>query len=124
MEKAKAKERELPREILIAAWAIALGAIAPMLDSTMVNIAIDILNKDFHTTLDIIQWAITGYVLALAMAVPVSGWLMNHFNGKKIFIGAVAAFGIISVLVGLSWNISSFIFFAYCKDLAPGSLLH
>ncbi|WP_339820840.1 MDR family MFS transporter [Paenibacillus sp. FSL R7-0216] len=120
MEKAKAKERELPREILIAAWAIALGAIAPMLDSTMVNIAIDILNKDFHTTLDIIQWAITGYVLALAMAVPVSGWLMNHFNGKKIFIGAVAAFGIISVLVGLSWNISSFIFFRLLQGFSAG----
>lgn len=120
MEKAKAKERELPREILIAAWAIALGAIAPMLDSTMVNIAIDILTKDFHTTLDIIQWAITGYVLALAMAVPVSGWLMNHFNGKKIFIGAVAAFGIISVLVGLSWNISSFIFFRLLQGFSAG----
>jgi len=120
MEKAKAKERELPREILIAAWAIALGAIAPMLDSTMVNIAIDILTKDFHTTLDIIQWAITGYVLALAMAVPVSGWLMNHFNGKKIFIGAVAAFGIISVLVGLSWNITSFIFFRLLQGFSAG----
>ncbi|MNO13740.1 Multidrug export protein EmrB [compost metagenome] len=120
MEKAKAKERELPREILIATWAIALGAIAPMLDSTMVNIAIDILTKDFHTTLDIIQWAITGYVLALAMAVPVSGWLMNHFNGKKIFIGAVAAFGIISVLVGLSWNISSFIFFRLLQGFSAG----
>ncbi|MGP0586405.1 MDR family MFS transporter [Paenibacillus timonensis] len=120
MEKAKAKERELPREILMAAWAIALGAIAPMLDSTMVNIAIDILTKDFHTTLDIIQWAITGYVLALAMAVPVSGWLMNHFNGKKIFIRAVAAFGIISVLVGLSWSISSFIFFRLLQGFSAG----
>ncbi|ECH9276493.1 MFS transporter, partial [Salmonella enterica subsp. enterica] len=59
MDKVKEQERELPREILMAAWAIALGAIAPMLDSTMVNIAIDVLTKDFHTTLDIIQWSIT-----------------------------------------------------------------
>lgn len=73
----------LPKEILMAAWAIALGAIAPMLDSTMVNIAIDQLTKDFNTSLHIIQWAITGYVLALAVAVPVSGWLMNQFNGKE-----------------------------------------
>ncbi|WP_178022082.1 DHA2 family efflux MFS transporter permease subunit [uncultured Paenibacillus sp.] len=120
MENVIGKERELPKEILVAAWAIALGAIAPMLDSTMVNIAIDVLIQDFHTTLDIIQWSITGYVLALAMAVPISGWLMNQFNGKKIFIGAVVAFGVISVFVGFSWNIFSFILFRLLQGFSAG----
>ncbi|WP_426616693.1 MDR family MFS transporter [Bacillus velezensis] len=107
----KRKELRLPKEVLTAAWAIALGAIAPMLDSTMVNIAIDKLTKDFNTTLDTIQWSVTGYVLALAIAVPVSGWLMNKYNGKKIFIGSVIAFGVISVFAGMSRDVSSFIFF-------------
>ncbi|WP_416298262.1 MDR family MFS transporter [Paenibacillus illinoisensis] len=120
MAENKIKKIGLPKEVLMAAWAIALGAIAPMLDSTMVNIAIDKLTKDFSTTLDIIQWAITGYVLALAVAVPVSGWLMNKFNGKKIFIGAVIAFGIISVLVGVSWDIFSFIFFRLLQGFSAG----
>ena len=114
------KEPGLPKEILTAAWAIALGAIAPMLDSTMVNIAIDQLMKDFSTSLNIIQWSITGYVLALAMAVPVSGWLMNQFNGKKIFVGAVIAFGVISVFAGISWDISSFIFFRLLQGFSAG----
>lgn len=108
--------------MLAAAWAIALGAIAPMLDSTMVNIAIDKLTRDFNTTLDTIQWSITGYVLALAMAVPVSGWIMNKYNGKKIFVGAVFAFGIISFLlelVGVSQHSFSFVCF---KDLVLGLL--
>ncbi|GKU84022.1 MDR family MFS transporter [Niallia sp. NCCP-28] len=120
MTKDKVKEAGLPKEILTAAWAIALGAIAPMLDSTMVNIAIDKLTKDFNTTLDTIQWAITGYVLALAIAVPVSGWLMNKFNGKKIFIGAVIAFGVTSVFAGISWDISSFIFFRLLQGFSAG----
>ncbi|WJH30746.1 multidrug efflux MFS transporter [Paenibacillus sp. CC-CFT742] len=120
MAENKIKKIGLPKEVLMAAWAIALGAIAPMLDSTMVNIAIDKLTKDFSTTLDIIQWAVTGYVLALAVAVPVSGWLMNKFNGKKIFIGAVIAFGVISVLVGVSWDISSFIFFRLLQGFSAG----
>ena len=120
MAKDKLKEPELPREILIAAWAIALGAIAPMLDTTMVNIAIDNLSKDFNTTLDTIQWSVTGYVLALAIAVPVSGWLMNKCNGKKIFVGAVIAFGVISVLAGVSWDISSFIFFRLLQGFSAG----
>lgn len=120
MAKDKAKRPGIPREILIAAWAIALGAIAPMLDSTMVNIAIDQLTKDFNTTLNTVQWSITGYVLALAIAVPVSGWLMDKYNGKKIFIGAVIAFGLISVLAGVSWNISSFIFFRLLQGFSAG----
>ncbi|MBB3126920.1 EmrB/QacA subfamily drug resistance transporter [Paenibacillus rhizosphaerae] len=120
MAKVKAKESGLSKEILIAAWAIALGAIAPMLDSTMVNIAIDQLTKDFNTTLDTVQWSITGYILALAIAVPVCGWLMNTCNGKRIFIGAVIAFGVISVLVGVSWDISSFIFFRLLQGFSAG----
>ncbi|AWB46078.1 MFS transporter [Paenibacillus sp. CAA11] len=120
MAKNKMKKIGLPKEVLMAAWAIALGAIAPMLDSTMVNTAIDKLTKDFSTTLDVIQWAITGYVLALAVAVPISGWLMNKFNGKKIFVGAVIAFGVISVLVGVSWDISSFIVFRLLQGFSAG----
>ena len=51
----KVNERQVSREIMIAAWAIALGAIAPMLDSTMINIAIKQLNHTFGTTIDIVQ---------------------------------------------------------------------
>ncbi|MFR3686510.1 MAG: MFS transporter, partial [Enterococcus sp.] len=111
---------KLPKEVLSAAWAIALGAIAPMLDSTMVNIAIDQLTKNFHTTLSIIQWAITGYVLALAIAVPIAGWLMNRFDGKKIFIGAVILFGVTSVLAGISWDVTSFIVFRLLQGFTAG----
>ncbi|MGG5333585.1 MDR family MFS transporter [Enterococcus sp. AZ163] len=110
----------LPKETLAAAWAIALGAIAPMLDSTMVNIAIDQLTKDFHTTLSTVQWSITGYVLALAIAVPISGWLMNHFNGKKVFIYAVLAFGLTSILAGFSTTITSFIVFRLFQGFSAG----
>lgn len=110
----------LPSGILTSAWAIALGAIAPMLDSTMINMAIKQLNEDFHTTLSVVQWAITGYVLAIAIAVPIAGWLMNHFNSKHIFIGAVISFGITSFLAGISWNINIFIFFRLLQGFSAG----
>ena len=47
---------------------------------------------------------ITGYVLALALVIPIAGWLVNQFNGKYVFIGASILFGITSVLAGISWN--------------------
>lgn len=114
------KVERLPKAMLAASWAIALGAIAPMLDSTMVNIALDTLIKDFNTTLAILQWSVTGYVLALAIAVPISGWLMNQFNGKRIFIGAVIAFGLLSFLIGFSWNVYSFIILRLLQGFSAG----
>ena len=52
----KLNDSQVSREIMIVAWAIALGAIAPMLDSTMINIAIKQLNNTFNTTIEITQW--------------------------------------------------------------------
>ena len=63
---------------------------------------------------------ITGYVLALAIAVPFSGWLMNQFNGKKVFILAMIAFGFTSILAGVSWNITVFNILEFYKDLVRG----
>lgn len=116
----KKESSKLPKEIMAAAWAIALGAIAPMLDSTMVNIAIDTLIKEFDTTLNIIQWSITGYILAIAIAVPVSGWLMNQFNGKKVFIYAVITFGFISLLISLSSSAIVFILLRFFQGFSAG----
>lgn len=110
----------IPKSTMIAAWAIALGAIMPMLDSTMINIAIDDLTKYFDTSLNFIQWGVTGYILAMAVAVPFSGWLMDHFDGKRVYISAVVTFGIISVLTGLSPNIFWFILFRLVQGFSAG----
>ncbi|GAB2022306.1 MDR family MFS transporter [Pseudolactococcus yaeyamensis] len=111
---------KMPHQTMRAAWTLTLAAIAPMLDSTMVNIAVKELTQDFSTSLGTIQWAMTGYILALAVAVPVSGWLMNHFNGKKVLILAVIMFGLTSVLAGLSWRVEVFIFFRLLQGFSAG----
>lgn len=116
----KLNDSQVSREIMIAAWAIALGAIAPMLDSTMINIAIKQLNNAFNTTIEITQWGIIGYVLALALVIPIAGWLVNQFNRKYVFIGASILFGITSVLAGISWNVESFIVFRIIQGLSAG----
>ena len=89
---------------MVTAWTIMLAAIAPMLDATMINIAVKQLTQDFSTTIGMIQWAMTGYILALALAVPISGWLMLRFDGKKVLILSVLVFGLTSVLVGFKKN--------------------
>ncbi|WP_207668556.1 MDR family MFS transporter [Periweissella cryptocerci] len=122
-KKEKAVEKPIPKNIVNTAWLLVLGAIMPMLDSTMVNIAINHLGRDFHTGLDSIQWVVTGYVLATAIAVPISGWAVQRFNGKWLVIGANVAFLIGSILSGMSWSIDSMIVFRIIQGAAAGLIL-
>jgi len=121
MAKSKKNEKEkLPKELTRNAWILVIGAIAPMLDSTMVNIAINKLQSDLHTSLDMIQWAITGYVLALVVAVPVCGYVVNHIDGKKVMQWSLLSFGLFSFLSGIAWNIDSFIIFRAVQGFPAG----
>ncbi|GBG96868.1 MDR family MFS transporter [Lactococcus termiticola] len=113
-------KEKLPKELMQAAWLIVLAAIPSMLDSTMVNIAVNRLQSDLHASLNMVQWGITGYVLAIAIAVPVAGYFIGHFNGKHVLNVALAAFAIFSVLSGLANSIDLFILFRIFQGLAGG----
>ncbi len=110
----------LPKSIVNQAWIIVLGAIAPLLDSTMVNIAINHLSRDFSTGLSTVQWVVTGYLLAMVVAVPFTGWLSDRFGGKIVFLAAEILFGIMSLCAALSWNIESLITFRLIQGFSAG----
>jgi len=52
----------------------------------MVNVAINTLTASLHTTMADIQWVITGYLLAMSMTIPVSGWAVNRYGGKRMWL--------------------------------------
>ncbi len=83
------QEKAIPRHIIVLALILVLGAIPPMLDTTIVNIAVNDLSRQFNVPFVVTQWVVTGYVLALGIAVPFSGWLVQKFDGKRIFMGAL-----------------------------------
>ena len=71
-------------------WRIAavvvLGTIMSVLDTTIVNVALDTLGKDLDASVDQIQWVVTGYLLALAAVIPVSGWASRRFSSRNVYI--------------------------------------
>ncbi|BAE83465.1 hypothetical protein DSY1676 [Desulfitobacterium hafniense Y51] len=120
----KAPELEpIPKNIMNIAWILVLGAIMPLLDSTMVNIAINHLSHDFSIGLDLIQWVITGYVLAMAISVPLAGWMVQRFNGKWLMIGANILFLAASIASGFSWSIHSLIIFRVVQGFSAGFIM-
>ncbi len=113
----------IPKSIMNIAWILVLGAIMPLLDSTMVNIAIKHLSNDFSIGLDLIQWVITGYVLSMAITVPLVGWAVQRFNGKWLMIGANVLFLAASITLGFSWSITSLIFFRIVQGFGAGFIM-
>jgi EmrB/QacA subfamily drug resistance transporter len=80
----------------------ALGLFMAVLDNTIVNVSLAAMERDFHTTINRIQWVITGYFLAQAAVIPVAGYLGNRFGIKRLFIIALGIFTVGSLLCGLS----------------------
>src|SRR3954451_13904217 len=108
-------------------WRVAvvviLGAIMSVLDTTIVNVALDTLAKDLHSPLTDIQWVVTGYMLALAAVIPVSGWAVTRFGAKRLYLVSLVLFTAGSALCGLSWSTATLIGARVLQGLGGGMLM-
>jgi EmrB/QacA subfamily drug resistance transporter len=117
-------EREpIDRALLVVAGVVVLGAIMSILDTTVVNVAINTLAAKFHTTLPTIQWVATGYTLALATVIPLSGWIADRFGTKRLYMTSIALFVVGSSLSGLAWSSTSIIVFRVLQGLGGGMIM-
>ncbi len=113
----------IDRGLLAISAVVVLGAIMSILDTTVVNVAINTLAHDFKTSLTTIQWVATGYTLALATVIPISGWAADRFGTKRIYMLSIALFITGSALSGLSWSAQSLIAFRVLQGLGGGMLM-
>ena len=81
---------------------VMVGTFMAVLDATIVNVGLPKIMASFGVGLDKIEWVITGYMLAMALSLPASGWLADRFGYKKIYIFGLFLFTFGSFLCGLS----------------------
>jgi EmrB/QacA subfamily drug resistance transporter len=113
----------LDRSTWIVAGVVLLGAVMSILDTTVINVAIDRLAIDFKTSLTTIQWVVTGYTLALAAVIPASGWAADRFGTKRIYLWSLALFMLGSILCGLAWSAGSLIAFRVLQGIGGGMIM-
>jgi EmrB/QacA subfamily drug resistance transporter len=113
----------LDRRTMIVAGAVILGVIMSSLDTTIVNVALDKLSSDLHAPLSSVHWVSTGYLLSLAAAIPLSGWVTERFGSKRVWLASIALFGIGSALCGLATSPNELIFFRVVQGFGAGMLL-
>ncbi|MGO8686696.1 MAG: MDR family MFS transporter [Candidatus Dormibacteria bacterium] len=101
-------------------WILVLGGIAPVLDTTIVNVALATVGRDLHASVAVTQWTITGYLLAMAMAMPITGWATQRLGAKRLWIASLMVFVAGSALSGAAWNIDILIVFRVVQGAAAG----
>jgi len=115
-----AEKPGLPPGVMTTAWVLIIGGFAAILDSTIVAIAIDTLAREFDEPVSTIQWVATGYLLALAVAIPLTGWAQARFGGKRLWIAALTLFLLGSMLCAFAWDATSLIAFRVVQGLGGG----
>jgi EmrB/QacA subfamily drug resistance transporter len=115
--------RALDRATLRIAAVVVLGSFMSILDTTIVNVAIRELSRSFGTSLSITQWVSTGYMLALATVIPLTGWAADRFGTKRLYIGSIALFVVGSALCGMAWSATSLIVFRVLQGFGGGMIM-
>ncbi|HWI75215.1 MAG TPA: DHA2 family efflux MFS transporter permease subunit [Baekduia sp.] len=113
----------LPKDVRPIAVVVVIGAIMSILDVTIVNVALQTLRDDLGVSLATIQWVSTGYLLALAAVIPLTGWMAERFGPRRVWMGAVGAFVATSVLCGAAWSADTLIAFRVLQGLAGGMIM-
>src|SRR5512142_1748588 len=102
---------------------VMIGSFMAMLDATVVNIALPRIITVFNAPVDAAQFVLTGYMIALAIIMPATGYLSDTFGTKRIYLISMFFFTAGSLLCGLSWSVESLVIFRILQGLGGGMML-
>jgi EmrB/QacA subfamily drug resistance transporter len=97
-----------------------IGSCLSQLDATVVNVSLSTLAVELHSSLTAIQWVTSGYLLALALMLPLNGWLVERIGAKALYFWCFSAFTLSSALCGLAWSANALIGFRILQGMSGG----
>jgi DHA2 family multidrug resistance protein len=107
-------------------WLVAVTVMLPTLvviiDTSVVNVSLGHIRGSLSAGIDESTWAITSYLAANAIVIPMTGWLSRFFGRKRFLLVSIVLFTVSSFLCGASWNLRALIFFRILQGLSGGSL--
>ncbi|MEO6914031.1 MAG: MDR family MFS transporter [Candidatus Baltobacteraceae bacterium] len=101
---------------------VMLGLIMAIIDSTIVNVALNNIAGNLGASIDEVSWVATGYILASVITMPLNGWLTAYFGRKNFYAGALAIFTIASLLCGTARSIWVLVFYRVLQGFGGGAL--
>jgi DHA2 family multidrug resistance protein len=108
--------------VLITAGILA-ATLMQTLDSTIVNVALPVIQGNLGATLDEGAWVVTGYIISAVIVIPLTPWLQMRFGRRQYYSTAIFGFTIASVMCGLSGSIQELIFWRIVQGSFGGGLI-
>ena len=103
--------------------ALIIGAFFAILNETLLNIALTTLMAEFDITLSTVQWVATGFMLVMAIVIPVSPLLMGWFTTRQLFIGTMVTFLIGTVIAALAPSFGVLLFGRMIQAIGTGLIM-
>ncbi|MCG5434032.1 DHA2 family efflux MFS transporter permease subunit [Mycobacterium sp. MYCO198283] len=113
----------LDARLLRIAGVCLLGAVMTILDTTVVNVAQRTFIAEFGSTEATVAWTMTGYTLALSTVIPLTGWAVDRFGTKRLFIASVVLFTAGSLLCAFADTVGLLVAFRVVQGLGGGMLM-
>jgi EmrB/QacA subfamily drug resistance transporter len=113
----------IERHVWIVAGVVILGMIMSILDTTIVNVALHTLGHDLHSPISQIQWVITGYLLALAAVIPVTGWAARRFGARQVYLSSLVLFTVGSALCAVSNSTTTLVLCRVLQGAGGGMIM-
>jgi MFS transporter, DHA2 family, multidrug resistance protein len=112
-----------PPNIALLTVCVMLATIMQALDTTIANVALPYMQGSLSATTDQINWVLTSYIVAAAIATPVTGFLEQRLGRKRLFQIAVVGFTVASVLCGIAMSLPEMVLFRVLQGLFGASLV-
>lgn len=101
---------------------VILGPFMTQMDSTIVNVSLSSIRQDLQASLEASQWIISAYLLALALMLPLNGWLVDRLGAKRLYLGCFSAFTLASLMCGAAHSMPVLIGARVLQGVAGGLL--
>ena len=106
------------RNTLLVVIGVMTATLLQILDTTIANVAIPHMQAALGATPDEISWVLTSYIVASAVAMPITGWLADRIGSRRLFILSTAGFVLASMLCGMAQNITQMVLFRALQGAA------
>lgn len=112
---------DLPRFLIV--FSVMLAVLLEIIDTSIVNVAIPTMMGNLGATLDEIDWVVTGYIVAIVIMLPLTGWMAGRFGRKRYFVTSIMIFTAASLMCGASQSVNALIFWRVIQGLGGGALM-
>jgi len=108
---------------VIVTIAVMMAVLLQVLDTTIANVALPHMQASLGATQDTINWVLTSYIVASAIALPISGWMSDRVGRKRLLIISVIGFTAASVLCAIATSLSEMVIFRAFQGVSGAFLV-